>query len=344
MLGSESIVGLATSASPDADYQFVSDLGDDNVVKKGDIVTLAYDDSDFENKFATRSENVNPFHVVNWIGVLELNPATDTWIDTRKIPGNTVDMEGSYNAIQGMVGGTDSNTGLSPVQWGSWETTWTGKQRIKGPVVMRKKRRVKGSLRKKRRRGSFVRGRGIPITTTKRWKQKITKIREVTTIRTGVRSRQGIQYKVEESFDSKSLGERVVSSDVAAVMRSRNIEFVCKRLKPNTRLYAFFDNIDMNAFIVPKLIEIEMVSGTFAVGETVRGNGVNSTNKSIRFRLAQQNHKYGPYNSPSQTYKNNPYNVANSISSSYSSTTSLLNVDTASLQIQSASGFFGCLA
>ena len=46
LLGSESIVGAATSASPDADYQFVSDLGDDNVVKKGDIVTLAYDDSE----------------------------------------------------------------------------------------------------------------------------------------------------------------------------------------------------------------------------------------------------------------------------------------------------------
>ena len=112
----------------------------------------------------------------------------------------------------------------------------------------------------------------------------------------------------------------------------------------NTRLYAFFDNIDMNAFIVPKLIEIEMVSGTFAVGETVRGNGVNSTNKSIRFRLAQQNHKYGPYNSPSaEFYKNNPYNVANSISSSYSSITSILNVDITSLQIQSASGFFDVL-
>ena len=181
-------------------------------------------------------------------------------------------MEGTYNAIQGMVGGNpDSNTGLSPVQWGSLETTWTGKLRDqRSSCNEKKKRRVKGSLRKKRRRGSFVRGRGIPITTTKRWKQKITKIREATTIRTGVRSRQGIQYKVEESFDSKSLGERVVSSDVAAVMRSRNIEFVCKRLKPNTRLYAFFDNIDMNAFIVPKLIEIEMVSGTFSIGETVR--------------------------------------------------------------------------
>ena len=285
-MGSESIIGAATSASPAADYQFVEDLGDANVVKKGDVVTLKYEDKKWlDNKFATRSENVNPFHVVNWIGVLELNPATDTWIDSRKVPSKTVTMQGSYDAIQGMVGGTDSNTGLSPVQWGAWETTWTGKQRIKGPVVLRKKRRVKGSMRKRRRRGSFVRGRGIPITTTKRWKQKITKIREVTTIKTGMRTREGIQYRVQEAFDSKSLGERVVSSDVAAVMRSRNIEFVCKRLKPNTQLYAFFDNINMNAYIVPKLIEIEMVSGTFAVGETVRGDGTNSTNKSIRFRL-----------------------------------------------------------
>ncbi len=345
LLGSEAVIAASSgTATPDADYRFVSDLGDANVVKKGDIVTLSYTDSEWlKNKFATRIENVNPFHVVNWIGVLELNPATDTWIDTRKIPSMTVDMEGSYDAIQGMVGGTDSNTGLSPVQWGSWETTWTGKTRTKGPVILKEKKRVKGSMKKKKRRGRFIPGKGIKVTTTKRWKQKITKIREITTTKTGIKSRDGIQYKVEETFDSKSLGDRVVSSDVAAVMRSRNIEFVCKRLKPNTRLYAFFDNIDMNAFIVPKLIEIEMESGTFAVGETVVGNGTNSTNKSIKFRLAQQNHKYGAYNSPSQTYENNPYNVANSISGSYSSTTGLLNIDTAALEIQSVSGFFGCL-
>ena len=345
LLGSESVIGAATSSFPDADYRFVNDLGDSNVVKRGDIVTLNYKDVEYlKNSFATRSENVNPFHVVNWIGVLELNPATDTWIDTRRLPGKDVDIEGSYGAIQGMVGGVDSNTGLSPVQWNSWETTWTGRQRIKGPVIFKKKSKVKGTVRKRKKRGSFVPGRGIPITTTKRWVQKIKKVREVTTVRTGNKSRDGIQYRVDEKIDSKSLGSSVISSEVAAVMRSRNIEFICKRLKPNTQLYAFFDNIDMNAYIVPKLIEIEMVSGTFATGEMVRGDGTNSRNKSIRFRLAQQNHKYGPYNNPTETYVSNPYNVSNSISNSYSSTTTILNVDTASLELQSASGFYGCIS
>ena len=124
-------------------------------------------------------------------------------------------------------------------------------------------------------------------------------------------------------------------------MRSRNIEFVCRRLKPNTRLYAFFDNISMDAFLVPKLIEIEMVSGTFGPGETVVGDLPNSTSTGIRLRLATQNHKYGPYNAPTQVYKSNPYAPNSTISSSYSSTTTLLNVDTASLELQSVSGFFG---
>ena len=34
---------------------------------------------------------------------------------------------------------------------------------------------------------------------------------------------------------------------------------------------SFFDNVDVNKYCVPKLIEIEMVSGTFEVGETVKG-------------------------------------------------------------------------
>ena len=54
-------------------------------------------------------------------------------------------------------------------------------------------------------------------------------------------------------------------------MRSRNVEFVSKRVKPLTRLYAFFDGVDISKFCVPKLLEISMTSGTFQVGETIVG-------------------------------------------------------------------------
>ena len=73
----------------------------------------------------------------------------------------------------------------------------------------------------------------------------------------------------------------------------------------------------MARFVVPKLVEVTMVSGTFGAGEIVEGSRPNSNNDAIRFRLANQNHKYGPYNAPSQTYKQNPYEPSSAISSTY---------------------------
>ena len=46
----------------------------------------------------------------------------------------------------------------------------------------------------------------------------------------------------------------VVSSDVIAFMRSRNINFG-RKFKPRTRVYGFFDGTNVNNFVVPKLLE-----------------------------------------------------------------------------------------
>ena len=331
LLGTEAIVGAATSSNPSADFRYAEDLGDTNVKRIGDVVCLNYTDTVYlENKFATRIVNVNPFAVVNWIGQVELNPATDTWIETRRTSA-TYDIEGSFNSTMGITG-ADSNTGLSPIDWGSWETTWTGSSSTFGPTIY-------SDTRTKLTSSSSV--RGIPLTTTKNFLDTKTDFREQTTVTTTNETRQGIQFRVGERFDTTSLGDKVVNTEVIATMRSRNIEFVTRRLKPNTRLYPFFDSIDMSKYVVPKLVEITMVSGTFGAGEIVEGSRPNSNNDAIRFRLANQNHKYGPYNNPNQVYKQNPYDPASSISSTYSSTTTILNVDTASLELQSASGFYG---
>ena len=212
--------------------------------------------------------NVNPFAVVNWIGQVELNPATDTWIETRRTSA-TYDIEGSFNSTMGITG-ADSNTGLSPIDWGAWETTWTGSSSTFGPTIYSDtKTKLTSSSTV---RGKYVCGRGIPITTTKNFLDTKTDFREQTTVTTTNQTRQGIQFRVGERFDTTSLGDKVVNTEVIATMRSRNIEFVCRRLKPNTRLYPFFDNIDMSKYVIPKLVEVTMVSGTFGAGEIVEGS------------------------------------------------------------------------
>ena len=335
LLGSEAVIGIGQTSNPDADLRFVSDLGSPNIKRVGDVVCLNYSEVEYvKNQFATRSENVNPFNVINWIGSIELNPSSDTWIDTRKSE-RTYDIEGGYRAAM-VLANADSNTGLSPIDWGSWETTWTGSSvssSSSGPVFT-------GSSTE-----SFTidpSGRGRREVTDVVETQNNFETTTTTTVNTTTnQSRQGIQIGVSERFDTTNLGDKIISREIIKTMRSRNIEIISKRLKPSSRIYAFFDNVDMTSYVIPKLIEISMSSGTFVDGETVVGT-LNS--KSIRFRLAKQNHKYGPYNSPTETFLINPYLPDNSLSSSYSSTTTILNVDTASLEMQASSGFYGSIA
>ena len=53
-------------------------------------------------------------------------------------------------------------------------------------------------------------------------------------------------------------------------MRERNIEITTNRMKPRTRFYVYFDNVDVTAFVTPKLIEVSATSGVFITGETVK--------------------------------------------------------------------------
>lgn len=122
-------------------------------------------------------------------------------------------------------------------------------------------------------------------------------------------------------------------------LRRRNIEFDAKGLKFRTRFYAFFQGIDINRYITPKLLEIEMVSGKFVVGENIISDP-NFVDGKISFRLCSPNHKTGPFNNPTEKFDFNPYNQQ-PFEQAYSETSSVLNVDTRALELPSEIDYFG---
>jgi hypothetical protein len=333
LLGSDGVIGIGTTSNPNADLRYVTDLGSSNVTRINDLIILNYTSKVYvENKFATRTENVNPFNTPTWIGSIELNPATDTWIETRRTE-RTQDIEGNYNSTIEQLG-VDTNTGLSPIDWNAWETNWVGTSSVQGPTIIQ----FQGPSR-------LVSDNTFQNTRTQVFEDTFTDFRNDTFTTTTQQSRQGIQFGVSERFDTTNLGDRVVSRAIVTLMRSRNIEVVARRLKPSTRFYAFFDNVSMTEYFIPKLLEVKMTSGTFIDGETVTGiMPVTGIPRSIKFRLAKQNHKYGPYNAPTEIFKNNPYNTASVLPTNYSSTTTVLNIDTASLEAQADARFFGCVS
>tara|TARA_Y100001973_G_scaffold100689_1_gene162267 strand:- start:1054 stop:8409 length:7356 start_codon:yes stop_codon:yes gene_type:complete len=62
------------------------ELLDPNVQKTGNAVTLKYEEVDWlEQSYATRVENVNPFHVVSYRGDITLSPSSDSWVRTIRL-------------------------------------------------------------------------------------------------------------------------------------------------------------------------------------------------------------------------------------------------------------------
>jgi hypothetical protein len=369
------IFGPVVNVDPTSDLAFSSIQGT-NIVKTGDIVTLDYEEVEWlRQAFATRSESVTPFIVSFWKGILELLPATDTWVDTVRLEAKIIDVEGNYKSTISDLG-ADPQTGFVPTVWNSWVDNWTGQE-------------IVNSAQTRTQSSSVVFGRGgwpnpqdnlgnpaalVERTTTNTIQDTF---REV--IDTGVKNRTGVRTVVTEQFDRTSQGDRTLSRDLISFMRSRNIQFVNKNVKPLTQLYAFFDGVDVTKYCVPKLLEINMLSGVFEVGETVTGavniiglgpGGYQRHAPRITFRVAQANHKEGPYNSPTTTFAESPYNpntssttttIINnaaggtggtfatglevpsitSLPATYSSTSSILNIDTFSLANEPQGEFSG---
>ena len=297
----------------------------------GGILTLDYQEVLWiEQNFASRVENVTPYLVTYYAGNITLNPSSDIWVDQVRLETNTVDglLDGfTESQTELNIRDLDPSAGWSPVLWNAWETNWTGSTSTDNVTTQSTTTVIPG--RENQTSGSST-------TTT------ATTIR--TTTRTGSENRTGSSSQIRYTQgNTYNLGDRILSVNVSPFMRSRNIEFIARRMRPNTNLFATFDGRDVSVYVTPKLLRVEILSGTFEVGETVIGGDINSlaSNSSyIQFRVCQLNHRSGPFDSPTDIFQQNPY-TKTALGSEYSSTEEILNVDTFSLGLQSQSGFFG---
>ena len=121
-------------------------------------------------------------------------------------------------------------------------------------------------------------------------------------------------------------------------IRSRNVGFAVDGLRPVTRFYPFFDKTS-GIDTLPKLIEMSMVNGIFSKGEKVEAT-VDGKRVAI-FRIIQPDHKEGDINSPTKTFNANPYDTTSSLGTSYSASSTVLNVDINSLIDEAKGEYYG---
>ena len=146
-----------------------------------------------------------------------------------------------------------------------------------------------------------------------------------------------------ETFTNRTT-QQLISRTADPFMRSRNVSFHASAINPYTRFYPSLDS-NSQIDIIPKLLEIDMVSGVFQVGETVEG--FVGDERIISFRVASQDHKSGPYNATSTTpnsrfYPSNPYDNPIVVPlSGYNASSSVLNIDLDSLCQEAIGEFSG---
>ena len=246
-----------------------ADRTDANYQKTGDLITLPYTESTLiDQPYASKAINVNPFGVFTWIGAIELTPPGDEWKETERAPELVINNpNGSWDNLTKNTGNSStlSEFPMSTV-WNSWQDTWTGR-----PVETERKN--VGTYKK---RG----GHGWRVMA----KQEVTTAQQVSQTRTGIRA-----VAVPETVRT-SIGDRVVSVAFVPFIRSRTLTFVATRLKPNTRVYPYFDNIDVTAYVTPdggalggNLVSDAngKVEGTFAIPDP-------KTSSNPRWRTGQR--------------------------------------------------------
>ena len=251
------------------------------------IISLPHTDIvSIEQKFATDVMNVNPFAVFTYYGAIALIPPSDTWKDTTQRPvinltdnsamdgyqyvdqwsgvtwgdwqttwvgqpvskttstvsttsvttpnaggGNTNPQDVLHNLVaadaaawvyQGGVGAVN----IVHINGNAYATgpEWNGQNSVQVAVT--------------------VKGAGSTTDTTATTATTITTTQQIGQTRTGLQTMVTAQL-------TQQVNNSLVDTSLTPYIRSRRIKVVGRHFKPNTRLYPFFDNVDVSAFCRP---------------------------------------------------------------------------------------------
>ncbi len=263
----------------------------------GDLVTLPYTEVTLlDQPQASRRENVNPYALYSYIGILGLTPTSDTWFSTERRPDIIINDEGQYNAVVSMA----EEQGVLGTVWNSWQTAFSSTKSL-GERMENLSRWSQANTRilnDANNGGTFWRNRatftadelaaigvdpalagtgnlggnvnfaaGLRVLTIE------TSATETTARRTGVRS------FVVDQVDSRVLEDRVVDTKIVPFIRPRALLVRGFGFRSNTRLYNFFDGTNVDRYVqCATRIKYTRISGRHDTFTTTKNCGSNVEN------------------------------------------------------------------
>lgn len=277
------LVNNEVTSGPIADMHFIETVSNNinqtfNIIGVGTGLYLPPFQRELfiQQPLATQEQLLAPFDVVQYEGKILLSPAVDDWVDMKRKPTVTVNIDGSKDAWEKMIAVINNND-LAPygTEWTEWRET-------------------PGSRHVSARGGTWE-----------------TTVWETTRIRTEHTAR------LEEKITDTSLGDKVTDFEILHYTRKQVLNVYCTNFKPNTKFYAFYDNVDVSEFctivtsnlnrvgpITPQENETEMPFALFQAGPRTDNNG----NVHIRFYIPEGKFRTGDkVFAVTDSQKNNKY-------------------------------------
>jgi len=191
--------------------------------KTGDLLTLPYTEEAYVTQaYASTTVNLNPYDTISYVGNVSLSPDQDEWMETEVLPEMTINIPGIFDTLTDEAGNSVQELGLGTV-WNEWNNNWTGVD-LAGTETSR----------------HDWRGRRLVRTDSVRTQQVNNRTR------TGIRT-----SLVPGGLQTQSLGNRVVQVAFATFMRTKDITFTASAMKPSTRIFPFFDGVDVSSYVTP---------------------------------------------------------------------------------------------
>ena len=245
------------------------DRSSKNYEINGDLITLKITSKTplVSQLRASHSESVNPFNIFVFNGSLEITPWNDTWYETQRRPDIIINDTSQYDAVVAKA----EKDGVLGTVYKSWSTNWIGETVTGTQTHVGDRRWGDGGAWLDQTFGIGPENVG--------WARREVTVE--TFARTGTKTYTGgVKTFIQSNVTDKVIEDKVVSTELIPYMRSRKILFRGDSLKPDTRMYAFFDGINVDTHITPAKIMTFTPYGTttiptFATSVNV-GSNINS--------------------------------------------------------------------
>ena len=195
----------------------LTDVGTTGVRKTGPLVTLNYTEvPEITQPYASGTEIVNPHAIWGWRGEIKLSPPGDDWKETQvasALAANADPQLAWFSSI--------SANASNKVIWNSWSGNWYGSPPVSGTTV-----------------------NGSPL--------QVNSLSSLSAQRSGNSTLSGTAYLNSGTYNfttTQTYTDSIVSTALVPYIRARKVYFSVTGLKPNSRLYAFFDGIQIADYI-----------------------------------------------------------------------------------------------